>query len=299
MKASPATEERVWAVFAHLSALTMGMGILLPVVGWSEQRRKSRYASFQCLQALGYQSLGYTVWILFALVVAVMSILRMIADLSAAPDLEAGLQNWIAAHSFITFGLVALYYALPIAAAVACLLGRDFHYPILGRRLARYLRYDAPAEEWLIAEHEDRWVISMGHFSVIILLWGMLVPLTAWIMQGRRSPFLRFQAIQTLAYQVSVTLLAIAGLFAYFTGALVLIATVGINAEAFDFSGGMIGFAIFLVCALIAILALLAVPFFHILGQWAGYRVLKGDDYHYWWVGRWVERRLPSTDRRG
>jgi hypothetical protein len=36
------------------------------------------------------------------------------------------------------------------------------------------------------------------------------------------------------------------------------------------------------------------------LGQWAGYRVLKGDDYHYPLVGRlaekWMHAKLtPST----
>src|SRR6266508_6184710 len=69
MNSTPTTEDRVWAVLSHLSALAFGMGILLPGIGWSEQRRKSKYASFQCLQALGYQSLGYTAWLLSYLVV--------------------------------------------------------------------------------------------------------------------------------------------------------------------------------------------------------------------------------------
>jgi uncharacterized Tic20 family protein len=294
MKHNPSTEERVWAVLAHLAALTMGMGVLLPIVGWSERRGKSKYAAFQCLQALGYQSLGYTIWVLFALVVAVISLLRMLADLSAAPDLEAGVMDWIATHSFITIGLLALYYALPVTAAVACALGRDFRYPFMGGRLARYVGYEA---DDLIEEHEDRWVAAMGHFSVIILLWGMIVPLTAWVMQAKRSPFLRFQTLQTLVYQAGVTLLAIFGLFAYLTGGIVLVATLGIFAEGIDSSGGMLGFIVFLFCALVAIVALLAVPFFHIVGQWAGYKTLKGENYRYWWVGRLVEKRLMKDTK--
>lgn len=289
MKSAPATEERVWAVLAHLSALTMGMGILLPIIGWSERRGKSKYAAFQSLQALGYQSLGYTIWVLFALIVAIISLLRMFADLSAAPDLQAGLLEWVTTHSFVTLGLIALYYALPISAAIACGLGREFRYPFMGQRLAHYVGYEGDA---LIEEHEDRWVVSMGHFSVIILLWGMIVPLTAWVMQGKRSPFLRFQTIQTLIYQAGVTLLAVIGLFAYLAGAVVLLATIGIYADGIDSSGGMIGFVVFIICSLIAIVALLAVPFFHIVGQWAGYKTLKGETYRYWLVGRLVEKRL-------
>src|SRR5574342_59844 len=75
MNTSPTTEERIWAVLSHLSSLAFGMGILLPILGWSEQRRKSKYASFQCLQALGYQSLGYTVWLLSYLLMSVVLII--------------------------------------------------------------------------------------------------------------------------------------------------------------------------------------------------------------------------------
>jgi len=41
------------------------------------------------------------------------------------------------------------------------------------------------------------------------------------------------------------------------------------------------------------------VPFLHILGQWAGYRVLKGDDYRYPIVGKqvekWISRKTNSS----
>src|SRR4026209_2546875 len=72
------TEDRIWAVISHLSAIAFGMGMLLPVIGWSEQRRKSKYASFQCLQALGYQSLGYTVWFLSYLVAFILIVIFII-----------------------------------------------------------------------------------------------------------------------------------------------------------------------------------------------------------------------------
>ena len=39
----------------------------------------------------------------------------------------------------LLFGLLALYFVFPIIAAIACALGKDFRYPLLGDRLARYL----------------------------------------------------------------------------------------------------------------------------------------------------------------
>jgi len=298
MKNSPSAEERIWAVIAHLSAIAMGMGLLLPIVGWSEQRRKSNYTSFQCLQALGYQSLGYTIWILLTLVVLVFSIIASIAGVANAENLQTEMMNVVFAHTSLMFGLIGVYFALPVIAAVACAFGKDFHYPFMGKRLAGYLEYNSSIEqEWFNEDHEGRWVTSMGHFCVIIMLWGMLVPLTTWILQGKRSLFLRFQAIQTLVFQAGVTLLFFGGMFLYVAGAFVLLGVVGLSGDAnLGTPTGMIGLIVFLVFMLIAVVIILIVPLFHIMGQWAGYRVLKGDNYRYPVLGKLIEKRISKFD---
>ena len=299
----PSTEERVWAVLSHLSALAFGMGILIPIIAWSEQRRKSNYATFQSLQALGYQSLGYTVWILAAFIIIVIHSLFTVRELVLAGQSGADPASFLGPvmglHFVVMLGLIGLYALLPFAAAIACALGRDFRYPIMGNRLARYLNFEpaGPGNEqgWLLEDHEDRWVVSMGHFSVIIALWGMLAPLTAWILQGKRSLFLKFQSIQTFTFQIGTMLLYVVAGAVYMLGFFALLFTVGLDAgAAFDNSGGMIGLVIFFVSMLIAVFILLAVPMFHIMGQWAGYRVLKGDNYHYPLIGRLVEKRIQG-----
>jgi len=296
MNNTPATEERVWAVLAHLSAITLGMGILMPVVGWSEQRRKSKYASFQCLQALGYQSLGYTVWILLVLVIMVFVSLFAVAGIVNAQNLANQVTGVLIAHTAILAGLIGVYFGLPIIAAIACAYGKEFRYPFMGKRLVRYMGYDVN-DEWLIEDHEDRWVVAMGHFSIIISLWGMLVPFAAWILQGKRSLFMKFQSIQTLAYQAGVTILFFGAGFIYLFGFFGFIALAGFgeNILTFNSSQGMIGLIILFGSLLIAIVIILILPLFHIMGQWAGYRVLKGDDYHYSIVGKIVEKRLAKT----
>ncbi len=204
MNNKPPVEERVWAVIAHLSAIAMGMGILLPVVGWSESRRKSNYASFQCMQALGYQSLGYTIWILTTLIVLIITSIGSVAGIANLENIEQEIMAIVVAHMGIMFGLMAFYFALPVTAAIACALGKDFRYPLMGNRLAEYVGYDLTVSgeaERLKDDNEDRWVVSMGHFAVIIMLWGMLVPVTAWILQGKRSAFLKFQSVQTVVFQ--------------------------------------------------------------------------------------------------
>lgn len=304
MNIKPSTIERIWVVVAHLSTIAMGMGLILPILGWSESRRKSNYTSFQCLQALGYQTLGYTIWILTTLVVMVISAIGFLSSVQSIDTLEADLNAWTIGHSAFTFALIGLYFALPVIAAIACAFGVDFRYPIMGSRLAQYLGYDlalsSKEQTWLIEEHEDRWVASMGHFAVIIVFLGLVVPIFVWALQGKRNLLIKFQAIQTIVYQAMGILLYFAAGFLCVFGLVVFIMTIGFQGEmVLDSSSGLIGAIVFLVSLLIAMLIILVLPLLHILGQWAGYRVLKGDEYHYPILGKlvekWTSRKIKSS----
>ena len=300
MNNAPTTEDRIWAVISHLSALAFGMGIVLPIIGWADQRRKSNYASFQSLQALGYQSLGFTIWILSYLVVIILTSIILLAILGYAPetgqDVNGLLVPWMIILFIVVFGFLALYFVLPIVAAIACAFGRDFRYPIMGNRLARYLEYDPAKEEWLNEDYEDRWVAAMGNFSILILLWGILAPLTAWILQGQRSPFLKFQSMQTVAYQAVVNVLYFGAVFIYMLGFFAFVAVTGLVGVAQDggLPLGMLSLVAFIGFSLLAFVIFLLIPLFHILGQWAGYRVLKGDNYRYPLIGRLVEQWISN-----
>lgn len=298
MNTKPSTGERIWAVAAHLSALLLGPGLLLTVIGWAVNRRKSRYAAFQSMQALGYQTLGYTIWLILTIVVGVAASVGFLASAQNIETLEADLDMWTARYALFFFSLMALYFALPFFAAVGCAFGMDFRYPLLGKRLARYVGYEASAEEgWLDEDREDRWVASMGHFAIVVVPWGLLAPLTAWMLEGKRSRFLKFQSAQTLVYQIGALMLYAAAAFFYFFGLIVFIVTIGFeNGAALNTASGVVGGMVFLVSLLFCILIVLATPLLHLLGQWAGYRVLKGDGYRYPIVGKVVQKWL---DKRG
>ena len=303
MHTTPTTEDRIWAVLSHLSALSFGMGILLPVIGWSDQRRKSNYASFQCLQALGYQSLGFTIWVLSYLVAIIAVLIVVIAMSYQAEQSGRSLDTFSEPGAIlffvVLFGFLALYFFLPVIAAIACALGKDFHYPFLGDRLARYLDYEgARATEeqlWLHEDHEFRWVAAMGHFSILIALWGILAPLTAWMLQGKNNSFLKFQSIQTLLYQAVTTIIYFIGGFLYLFGIILLFMSMGaVGGPDFNSSMGILSTVIMVVILLVSAVLILSVPLLHILGQWAGYRVLKGENYRYPLIGKLVERRLSQ-----
>jgi uncharacterized Tic20 family protein len=275
------------------------MGIVLPIIGWSDQRRKSNYASFQSLQALGYQSLGFTIWVLSYLVIVIVASIIMLVVFGSGNNTTEVPTAALIVFFLVVFGFFALYLVLPIIGAVACALGRDFRYPSMGKRLTRYLNYDPmqnPEKQiWLNEDHEFRWVAAAGHFSILIVIWGMLAPLTTWALFGKRSHFLKFQSVQTLAYQVGATVLFFGGAILYSIGLFFLVAaTSAIGDPNLNSSLGMIGAVILGIILLIAVIVLLLVPFLHILGQWAGLRVLKGDDYHYPWFGRLTEKWIAS-----
>lgn len=303
MNSTPTTEERIWTILSHLSALSFGMGIVLPIVGWSDQRRKSSYASFQCLQALGYQSLGFTVWVL-AYLLALVMVLTFVVVMSfqaeqAGKDFNPFSGPGTTTIFVLFFGLLALYCIVPIVAAIACATGKDFRYPFLGNRLARYLEYDAArtAEEraWLNEDHELRWVAAAGHFSILILIWGMLAPFTTWMLQGKRSLFLKFQSIQTLIFQAFTTVLYGVGAMFYVFGLLfLLMAMASVGVSNFD-SLGIMTIVVFGASLLIAFALILSVPLLHLLGQWAGFRILKGEEYRYPLIGRLVQKWLSKN----
>jgi uncharacterized Tic20 family protein len=203
----------------------------------------------------------------------------------------------VAAHSSLTFGLIAIYFIWPVIGTVSCGLGKEFRYPIMGKRLAKYLGYNSmdsgDESEWLIEEHEDRWVASMGHFAVIVLLWGMLAPATAWIAQGKRNLSLRFQAAQAILFQaVTLILLLLSGVL-YIGGFIFFLISIGgMDAMNLDAPFAMIGLVVFFGSLLCTFVIVLIVPLLHIMGQWAGYRILKGDDYRYPLVGKFIEKRM-------
>lgn len=298
MNTSTSTEERIWAVLSHLSSLALGMGILLPIIGWSDQRRKSNYASFQSLQALGYQSLGYTIWILSYLVVFIAMLIVIVVMSFQAEKNGKTFEPFFGPGAIlifiVIFGFFAIYFLLPIIAAVACAFGRDFRYPFMGDRLARYLEYVSThkSEEvvWLNEDHEFHWVGAMGHFSILLIFWGMLAPLTTWLLYGKRNLFLYFQSIQTLVYQAGATILSFAGAFIYLLSFFLLFVVTGVIGQPnLNSQEGIFSIVIFGVSLLFSFLLLLLVPLLHIMGQWAGYRVLKGDNFHYPLIGRWIE----------
>jgi uncharacterized protein DUF4870 len=144
------SDERILAAVAHGSIILVGWGIIATTVLWITQRQKSAFVAFHALQALLYQLLQ-TICIAIVIPLAALIFIGVIAAIalatasrSAGPDpaLFILAQFAFIGSIFCGFGLYAL---LGIVGAVWMLLSRDFYYPLIGRRMKRFLSAEPPA----------------------------------------------------------------------------------------------------------------------------------------------------------
>lgn len=289
---NPSTQDRILAVISHLSALAFGSGVFVPAALWSESRQKSAYLRFQALQAFGYQSLGYTLWLLGVLFLLVFFYVGLVIIALLVPNAaqnETILALFSIAILAMMFGAMGLYLLIPLIGAAMCGLGKDFRYPLLGGRLARSLGYHPEPgtnSPELDPAFEERFAAAMGHFAVILPLWGLLAPAWLWITHKSHSPWLKFQSAQTTLYQAFVNVLYFGLTFASIFIGFGSMALFGMMADLGEWT---------VVTGLMVMLCLLGcagliVPLFHILGQWAGLQTLRGRDFKYPLLGGWLEK---------
>jgi len=295
--AKPNAESRVWAALANGAGVMFGLGVIIATFGWAESRAQRPFAAYQSLQALGYQTLGYTVWLLAYMLVITVVALALVPLATTREDSGQGVFFlWMVFSAVLVFGMLGLYLLLPLLAALLTGMGCNFRYPILGRRLEKYLGYDplAGAESSIDQERADRWVAAMSQFAVILPLWGLGAPVVALATQRHRAPFLRFQSWQAIIYHLLGFVLYFGTVATYFLSLLPLLLGAGLLSALPALTGsslpvglGFFGFYALLCCS--AAMALL-IPLYHLLGQWAGLRILQGQDYSYPLLGRLVAR---------
>jgi uncharacterized Tic20 family protein len=295
-------EERILAALSHAAILISGPGLALPALLWATQRRKSTYLSFQTLQALGYQIFqavfGAVILLLWMIGLIIMLAIESPAlnDVAERASALAAVASFASVTLVILFLIIGLYALLGLVGAIACLLGKNFHYPWLGVRLEPYLVIAGEC----CTQHEEDWLAAMGHASILTPLWGILVPLVGWLACKERPQRLRFQSAQSFGYQL-------AGLIIWFIlGALILLSLIPMLAVLLESQGISTGFdpatsslalAPFFVTMLLTIIATLLMPIYSTLPIVAAYRILKGLNYQYPIAGQWARRVLRLDNK--
>jgi uncharacterized Tic20 family protein len=139
---------------------------------------------------------------------------------------------------------------------------------------------------------DERMLAALAHGSILLGLptngiGGIAAALIIWLAQRDKSPYVAFQALQALIYQV-VVLLAVMVLFGCW-GILWLLMIIPSAGMATPSTGGAPP-GIWAGLALLACpLALSAILVFY--GLWGAIRSLSGKDFRYVIIGDWLERR--------
>jgi len=138
---TPNVESRLLAALAHGSVVAQGLGLLVGVVVYTNQRDRSRYAAFQALQAAIYQLISLIIvvgiWIAWS-VFYVISLIPVIGQAERTPDAPPPPIFWIGLGSMVipcaimvAIGLYGLWAGLQVWRA------KDFRYALLGAWLER------------------------------------------------------------------------------------------------------------------------------------------------------------------
>ena len=134
-------ETRLLAALAHGSVVAQGIGILVGIIVYINQREKSRYVAYQGLQAAVYQLINLIITVLLWLAWGVLyglSMIPLIIQAETNPDAAPPAIFWI---SMILMVIPLVYMVLVglygLWGAVRTWQGKDFKYLLLGNWLEK------------------------------------------------------------------------------------------------------------------------------------------------------------------
>jgi len=136
---------------------------------------------------------------------------------------------------------------------------------------------------------EERLFAAASHGAAILFGWGIVIPLVIWISQRERSNFVKFHALQAMAFQLTQTLFSIVMAFGLmFVYIVVLMATGFFTIESGSdnmpglFAGQMLLFA--------GMFCMMAV--YPVVGVIGAALTIAGRDFRYPILGNWLDKYL-------
>jgi uncharacterized membrane protein len=132
------TEARLLAAVAHGSIVAQGLGLVVGILVYINQREKSRWTAFQALQAAAYQLLSLLVIIGMWVVWSIFYALSFIPLIGLPEGADPPLLFWAGLISMVIPLLVMVVLGLyGLWGALRAWQGRDFRYAVIGAWLER------------------------------------------------------------------------------------------------------------------------------------------------------------------
>ena len=138
---------------------------------------------------------------------------------------------------------------------------------------------------------EQKVLAALSHFSILIFGFGMVMPALFWSNQRSKTPYVSFQALQALAFQISqpvgVTFLALLGMIVF-----LILSLIGVLFYSETATSKML----FVIGGLIALgLTFIGFMAYLIIGVIGGISCLLGTEFEYPWLGGWIRRRTKAA----
>ena len=139
---------------------------------------------------------------------------------------------------------------------------------------------------------EENWLAAICHWSVFLQFWGMIVPLVILLTQKDRSPRLKVQAAQALAYQcvgfLGYLFMMVLGMGLYFA---ILFVAIPLQLNYAHAESGFPALFIIIMALFLLVMSFfgfILVPAYYILAIVAGIQNVRKGDFRYPLLGRWI-----------
>lgn len=139
----PTSDEKLMAALAHF------LGAIVALVVWIIQKDKSRFVRYQALQALAFDGLVmlFSLLLSFCMVTAMFAgMFFLLSSVASDPTSAENFPYLFVFPSIMPFGIFTLVmpfslavFVIRLIAALSLLSGRNFRYPILGRKVEEFL----------------------------------------------------------------------------------------------------------------------------------------------------------------
>jgi uncharacterized Tic20 family protein len=299
-------EEQVVSAILHASSPYFFFAVAASSVVWTQQRARSRFLTFQSLQALLFQLFTFLVVLLvFALFAAGFLFAAFTGLIARTGVTEPELTAFLINSALLGFGVIHFFlFIFPlwgVWAAVQVLRGRNFRYPIMGRLATQWMARQvattgaSPARQTGGMESATNESILAGlvHLSLLGGFGPILSPIL-WATARQRSEFLTYHLLQAALFQ----LLTIGVLLVMLLGGLGL-------PLVFIVLGILLPPEVFQSLTHIPALSTLPTVCTGMIGLWllvagilaltGAIRAFKGREFHYPIVGGWLARYVEAA----
>jgi len=149
-----------------------------------------------------------------------------------------------------------------------------------------------------LPSQDERVMAALSHISAVLPFMGVIAPIIIWATQKNKSPFVAFQSLQAIAFQLTMILSWFLGMGCYMCSFFSMFAIMAIASAASKGSKTITSPLLeipFLFPFVIMAAMFVVMVIYDVYGVLAAIRSLQGKPFRYAIIGHRIERFLNSN----